>query len=170
MHGNVSLQLFTVVRIFLGSLGVICYDMNSHSESQKLLQELVSHELTAYLSSVFNLFLTQWIMTVLSKGCEPDNFEPHNSLKFSVTNIWGLRSNFVECGSFLESNSPDILGLCKRNLDDSIDSGNFSSRGYLPLIRKDSITHMRGLAIHEKEGLPFAQVLSFLFLYKKRWN
>ena len=113
----------------------------------------------------FNLFLTQWIMTILSKGCKPDNFEPHNSLKFSVTNIRGLRSNFVECGSFLESNSPDILGLCKRNLNDSIDSGNFSTRGYLPLIRKNSITHMRGLAIYVKEGLPFAQVFSFVFLF-----
>ena len=104
-------------------------------------------------------------MTILSKGCKPDNFEPHNSLKFSVTNIRGLRSNFVECGSFLESNSPDILGLYKRNLNDSIDSGNFSTRGYLPLIRKNSITHMRGLAIYVKEGLPFAQVFSFVFLF-----
>ena len=31
------------------------------------------------------------------------------------------------------------------NLDDSIDSGNFSVRGYLPLIWKDSGTHMHGL-------------------------
>ena len=40
------------------------------------------------------------------------------------------------------------------------DSGNFSVRGYLPLIRKDSSTHMHGLAIYVKEGLPFAQDLS----------
>ena len=56
--------------------------------------------------------------------------------------------------------TPDILALCERNLDDSIDSGNFSAKGYLPLIRKDSITHMHGLAIYVKEGLPFAQDLS----------
>ena len=62
--------------------------------------------------------------------------------------------------SFLESNSPDILALCETNLDDSIDSGNFSVRGYLPLIRKDSSTHMHGLAVYVKEGLPFAQELS----------
>ena len=31
------------------------------------------------------------------------------------------------------------------NLDDSIDSGNFSVRGYLPLMWKDSGTHMHGL-------------------------
>ena len=67
---------------------------------------------------------------------------------------------FVECESFLESNSPDILALCETNLDDSIDSGNFSVRGYLPLIQKDSTTHMHGLAVYVKERLPFTQDLS----------
>ena len=99
-------------------------------------------------------------MTILSKACKPDNFQSHNSLKLSFTNIRGLRSNFVDCESFLESNSPDILALCETNLDDSIDSGNFSVRGYLPLIQKDSSTHMHGLAVYVKEGLPFARHLS----------
>ena len=99
-------------------------------------------------------------MAILSKACKPDNFESHNSLKLSFTNIRGLRSNFVDCESFLESNSPDILALCETNLDDSIDSGNFSLRGYLPLIRKDSSTHMHGLPVDVKEGLPFARDLS----------
>ena len=133
--------------------------MSSQWGSQKLLQGFVSHELTAYFS-VFNLYLTQWIMAILSKGCKPDNFEPHNSLKLSFTNIRGLRSNFVECESFLESNSPNILALCETNLDDSIDSGNFSVRSYLPLIWKNYITHMHGLAVHVKEELPFAWELS----------
>ena len=53
--------------------------------------------------------------------------------------------------------TPDILALYETNLDDSIDSSNFSVRGYLPLIRKDSITHMHGLAVYVKEGLPFAR-------------
>ena len=99
-------------------------------------------------------------MAILSKACKPDNFESYNSLKLSFTNIRGLRSNFVDCESFLESNSPDILALCETNLDDSIDSGNFSVRGYLPLIRKDSSTHMHGLAVYVKEGLPLAWDLS----------
>ena len=43
-------------------------------------------------------------------------------------------------------------------MDDSIDSGNFSVYGYLPLIRKDSTTHMHGLAVYAKEGLPFASL------------
>ena len=89
-------------------------------------------------------------MVILSKGCEPDKFEPHNSLKLSFTNIEGLRSNFVECESFLESNSPDILALCETILDDSIDSGNFSVKCYLSLIRKDSITHAWSCSLCER--------------------
>ena len=46
------------------------------------------------------------------KACKPDNLESHNSLQLSFTNIRGLCSNFVDCESFLESNSPDILALC----------------------------------------------------------
>ena len=99
-------------------------------------------------------------MTILSKACKPDHFESHNSLKLSFTNTQGLRSDFVDCESFLESTSPDILALCEINLDDSIDSGNFSVRGYLPLIRKDSSTHMHCLTVYVKEGLPFAWDLS----------
>ena len=46
------------------------------------------------------------------------------------------------------------------NLDDSIDSGNFSVTGYLPSIRKDSSTCMHDLAVYAKEGLPLAGDLS----------
>ena len=99
-------------------------------------------------------------MAMLSKGCKPDNFEQRNSLELIFTNIRGLRSNFVQCESFLESNTPDILALCKTDLDYSIDSDNFFVRGYRPLIRKDSFTHMHGLAVYAKEGLLFAWDLS----------
>ena len=99
-------------------------------------------------------------MAVLSKGCKAGNFEPHKSLKLIFTNIWGLRFNSVECEFFLESNSPDIPALCETNLDDSTDSGNFSVMGYLPLIQKISVTHMYGIAVYVKEGLPFAPDLS----------
>ena len=75
-------------------------------------------------------------MTILSKACKPDNFESQNSLKLSFTNVGGLCSSFVDCESFLESNSPDILALYETNLDDSIDFGIFSMRGYLPFIQK----------------------------------
>ena len=97
----------------------------------------------------------EWIMVILSKRCKLDNFKSHNSLKPSLANIWGLRSNFVECESFFESNFLDILALCETSMDDSIDFGSFSVTGYLSLIRKDSATHMDGLAVYLKEGLSF---------------
>ena len=127
--------------------------MSSHWESPKLLQELVSHELAACLSA-FNLLFTPWIIVISSKGCIPDNFEPHDSVKLSFTNIWGLCSKFAECESFLKSNSHDIFTLCDTNLDDSIDSGNFSVRGYLPLIQKFYYSYAWSCSLSEK-GLPF---------------
>ena len=96
-------------------------------------------------------------MVILPKRCTPDNFEPHNSLNLAFR---GLRSNFVKCEYFLESNSSNVLALCETNLDDSIDSDNFSGRGYLSVIQKDLITHVHGLAVCVKEGLPFAWGLS----------
>ena len=99
-------------------------------------------------------------MAILSKACKPDNFESYNSLKLSFTNIRGLRSNFLDYESFFESNSPNILALCETNLDNSNDSGNFYLGGYLPLIQKDCSTHMHGLAVYMKEGLPFTWGLS----------
>ena len=101
-------------------------------------------------------------MAILSKA---DNFELRNSLQLSFTNIRGLHSNFVDCESFLESNSPDILALCEANLNDSIDSGNLSVRGYLPLIRKDSSTHMHGLAISFGTGLIPRKLCGFLLMF-----
>ena len=62
--------------------------------------------------------------------------------------------------SFLESNSTDIFAIFETNLNDSIDSGNFCVRGYLPLFQKDSATHVHGLAVYVKEGLPFPLDLS----------
>ena len=91
---------------------------------------------------------------VISQACKPDNFESHNSLNLNFTNIRGLRLNFVDCESFLESNSPDILALCETNLDESIDSGNFSVRCYLLFS-----THMHSPVVYVK-GLPFARDLS----------
>ena len=40
---------------------------------------------------------------------KPDNFESHNPLKLSFTNIWELLLDFNDCESFLESNPPDSL-------------------------------------------------------------
>ena len=85
--------------------------------TKNYFQGLVSHELTVYLS-VFE-------MTILSKRRKPDNFESHNTLKLSFTNIRGFHSNFFDCESFLELNSPDIRALSETNLDDSTDLAIF---------------------------------------------
>ena len=85
-------------------------------------------------------------MAILLKPGKPDNFELYNSLKLSFTNIRGLRLNFVDCECFLEPNSSYNLALCEVNLGNSTETGYLSMRGYLPLIRKDSSTHMHGLA------------------------
>ena len=99
-------------------------------------------------------------MAISLKGCKPDNFESHNYLKHSFTNIPGLCSNFADCQSFLESNSSDTLAYSMLDKpDNSIDSGNFSV-SYLPLIRKDSVIYIHGLAVYVKEGLPFPRELS----------
>ena len=86
-------------------------------------------------------------MAILSKGCKPDNFESHNSLKLSFADIRILLNvnlslkqtllAFLLCARLVSIDSRDV----------SIDSGSFSVTGYLPLIRKDSITHMYGLAL-----------------------
>ena len=91
-----------------------------------------------------------------------------NSLKLSFSNIEAFVWILLIVNR--QSNSPDILVLCETNLDDSIDSGNFSLRGYLSLIWKDSSAHMHHLAVYVKEGLPFAWDLSrklcrFLFKF-----
>ena len=129
----------------------LLWQMSSQWGSQQWLQGLVSHELTAYFS-VWDLFLTQQFLAILSKGCKPGNFELHNSLKLRFTNICNFHLNYVEYESLLESRSPDILALCEKNLDDSIDSGNLTGKVYLPLIQKNFIA----VAVYVKEGLPFA--------------
>ena len=50
-------------------------------------------------------------MAILSKACKADNFESHNTLKLSFTNIRGPHLHFVNSEYFLELNSPDILAL-----------------------------------------------------------
>ena len=90
--------------------------------------------------SVLDLFLTLWIKRMWT-------------LKLWITQF---SKNYVDYESFLESNSPDILALCETNLDDSIDSDNFSARSYHSIIGMNSFTHMHGLTVYVKEGLPFA--------------
>ena len=102
------------------------------------------------------------------QGCKPDNFERHNSLKLSFMNIQGFCSNFADCESFLESNSPDILALCETNLDDSVDSGDFSVMGYLPLIQKDTTTQIQVLSTSAKKCRDDFRIFQFAWAIRRQ--
>ena len=96
--------------------------------------------------------LTQWIMAILSKGCKPDNFESHKSLILSFTNV---RSLYL----FLHQTVLTFL-LYVRQTWMTHWFWQFFSEGYLPLIRKNYITYMHGLAVYAKKRLLFARDLS----------
>ena len=121
---------------------------------KKILRGSLPNELKACLPDFWVFCLDQ--IAILSNVCTPDKFESHYSLKHSLINIPGLCSNFVGWESFLESSTSDILALCETNLEDANDYSNFSVKSHLPLIWKDSITHMQGLAVYLKERLSFA--------------
>ena len=155
--GSASLQLFLVVWIFLRSQKI----------SQKLIQWLVSPELTVYLS-IFNLSKLNELWPYYQKHI--------NQVILNHTTLWSLALWIFEALVWILlivnlslNNSPDILGLCESNLDDSIDSDSFSVRGYLPLIRKSSSTHIHGLALYVKEGLPYLEKTLQILIYVFDW-
>ena len=121
-----SLEPLPVLWIFPGSLSVICYNRWILSEGHKNYFKDYCH-----MNSKPNFLFLTYFPTELSKGCKSDNFESRSSPKLGFKNNWGLSLNFVECESFLKSDSPDIPALCETNFDDSNDSGNFSVRSYL---------------------------------------
>lgn len=88
---------------------------------------------------------------------------PHNSKSFNIcySNVRGLRTNFSYVESFLHLVKPDILALCETNLDDSISNSHFDVPGYLPLIRKDSVTFMHGLGVLVRDNLPISREITF---------
>ena len=125
--------------------------MGSKWGLQKLLRGLVSHELKTYLS-VFDLLLTNE-MVILSKDVNQTALRKQITLQiFEV---------FVQILLNVNLSLNQTLLTFLHQLNDFIDSGNFSVMGYLPLIWKDSVTHLHGLAVYVKEGLlPFTQELS----------
>ena len=100
-------------------------------------------------------------MVISSKGCKPDNFNSYNSLKVSFKIFVAFIQMLMNVNLSLNQ-SLLTFRLCETetNFDESIDSGNFSVKGCLPSIQKDSITYMHSLAVYVKEGLPFASDVS----------
>ena len=115
--------------------------MSSQSGSPNLLQGLVS-------LSIFILFKRNELWPHYQKHV-------NQIILNRIILIWGLHFNFVDCESFLESNSWDSCSVW-----DKPGWLNFSVRAYLCLIQKNSSTHMHGLTVYLKEGLLFAWDLS----------
>ena len=111
---------------------------------QKLLQGLVCHEPTVYLT-IFNQFKLNELWA----------YQKHvNQIILNHTTLQSLALQIFEAVIRI------LLIVDLSLMDDSIGSGNFSVRGYLPIIRKDSSSHMHVLAVYVREGLPFAWDLS----------
>ena len=76
------------------------------------------------------------------------------------SNIRGFCTSYIHIQSFLTNNSPDILAICETNLNSNIDTKTeFLNPGYLPLLRKDSETHMHSLGVYIQDNLPITRVL-----------
>ena len=117
------------------------------------------------LFQFFPFFVPQK-MAILSKTHKPDKWATNIS-KTLLYQSW----NFVGCKSFLKIKLSWHSCSVWNNFYDSVDSGNFSVRGYLPLTQKDFVTHIHSLAYYVKGELPFAQDLGlenreFLFIFR----
>ena len=53
-------------------------------------------------------------------------------------------------------------------LDESLDSDSLCVSRYLPLVRKNSVTQMHGLAVYVKQGLPL-KTMQQVFIYVFEW-
>ena len=82
-------------------------------------------------------------------------------LSTTCINTRGLRSNFSSVESYLLQSSPDLLALCETNLSSAVSSCDLSVDGYLPLIRKDSNSHMLGLGIYIRKNSPICRETRF---------
>ena len=79
---------------------------------------------------------------------------PH--LKFSFSNVRGLRSNYDEVSRFLQIKSPDLLALSETKLDSSVQSSEFTPDGYTFHRLDRSSSH--GLALFAKTSLPLRRL------------
>ena len=145
------------------SLGIVCYYRWIFSDGHENYFKdwcLMNSQLVFLISTSFQFIE----IVILSKGRKPDKFE--SQLKFEkqkVENLWNLALPIFEFNI-------DILALCETNLDDSIGSGDFSVRGYLPTIRKDSVSRSWSYCLWEEKvsfctGLISRKLFGFLFMF-----
>ena len=103
-------------------------------------------------------------MAILSKRCKPDNFEPHNSLKRSFTNIRRLRSNLLNVNVSFNQTLLTFLLYMRQTWMTQLILAIFT------LIRKDSITHAWSCSLCERRtsfctGLFSRKLCGFLLMF-----
>ena len=128
--------------------------MSSHSGSQKSLPGLVSHEFTAYLSS-FNLFKLHELWPYHQKHVNQTILNRATLLILALQIFEAFLQILLIVNLLLNQTLLTLLLYVTQTWMVQLILG-----GYLPLIQKDSSTHMHGLTVYAKEGLPFAWDLS----------
>ena len=106
-----------------------------------------THILPFWLSPLFNSMKWQYYQKDV------------NQINLNHTTLWNLvlqysRSSFNFCGMWIFpwiNHSRHSCSMWDKH-DDLIDSENFSVKGYLPLIQKDSVIHMYGLQFMWRKG------------------
>ena len=126
LYISTTLHILSLFYCLVSVTLVKATDQNFIIKQESILGPFKSHFATFFMKSI--LLIKASIYMCLRE------------LYLMLYNAYYICSNLLEWKSFLESNSPDILALCETNVVESTDSGNFSVRGYLPLIRKDSTT------------------------------
>ena len=126
-------------------------------------------EITSMIGVSWTHRLPFWFWLFFNIMKWPYYQKDENQINLNHKTLWNLALPIFEVFVRISLNVnlffnhfPDIPALCDTNLDDSIDSGNFTVRGYLSLLQKDSITHMHGLVLYVKKYF----LLHGTYLYK----
>ncbi|XP_065680992.1 uncharacterized protein LOC136094820 [Hydra vulgaris] len=141
-------------------IGALCYSLGFISGNKAIAwanKQCTEYYLCFESSSLTNFKMNKVTKTIKHK--KPQSSP--SSLNLSFTNIRGLRSNFSSVESYLLQSSPDLIALCETNLSSAVSSYDLSVDGYLPLIRKDSNSHMLGLGIYISKNSPICRETRF---------
>ena len=82
--------------------------------------------------------------------------KPGTPLRFSFSNVRGLRTNYDQVSHFLQSKSPDLLALSETKLDSSVSSDDFTPSGYT--FHRLDRAPCHGLALFAKTSLPLRRI------------
>ena len=116
----------------------------------KITWRSVSCPLTDYFSNSIKFIYYQYYINQIAKNL--------SSLTLLIFEVFVLISFVINLS--LNETLTIFLLYGKQNLDDTIDSSNFSVRHYLHFIWNIYVAHMQNFKIYVKEGHPFVHVFS----------